>query len=196
MNGARALNGGCMRRLLCLSLVALGLVALPADAWAQFPGGNGVIAFGALTGTHAGIATIQAPGDDPIFVTQGRRFDRDPSYSPDGSRITFVGGTNIWVMNADGSDAKATHAWSHHGGMSVMVARRLDDRLRPGRGPVDHRRRRPRPPAHRAHRGRRVLPVVVSGRLGDRVRAGRATRPELRHRADGTRRFRPSTAHI
>jgi Tol biopolymer transport system component len=89
-------------RITLVITIAVGL--LPATAHAQFPGENGVIAFGRLTSSGDGIATIEAPGDDPALLTESRGFDRHPSYSPDGSRIAFIRDTNVWVMGADGSE--------------------------------------------------------------------------------------------
>ncbi len=59
--------------------------------------------------TDAGdIVVADADGSDPLVVGTGA----SPSWSPDGSRIAFArvepsGGGSIWVMNADGSDARA-----------------------------------------------------------------------------------------
>ena len=54
------------------------------------------------------IVVADADGSDPRVVGTGA----SPSWSPDGSRIAFArseqsGGARIWVMNADGSDARA-----------------------------------------------------------------------------------------
>ena len=95
-----------MRRV-SVSLVIVAVVTMGSSAArAQFPGENGVIAFGRLSRTFDGIATIAAPGADTIMLTSSKGFDRSPSYSPDGSRIVFVRKLNLWVMDADGSDQR------------------------------------------------------------------------------------------
>jgi Tol biopolymer transport system component len=93
-----------IRRVRTTLAITIAIGLLPATAHAQFPGENGVIAFGRLSSAVVGIATIEAPGGDPTLLTESRGFDRRPSYSPDGSRIAFIRGTNVWVMGADGSD--------------------------------------------------------------------------------------------
>jgi Tol biopolymer transport system component len=87
-------------------LIALLLTLLPSAAWAQFPGENGVIAFGRLSPSVDGIATIAAPGDDPAMLLESRGFARLPSYSPDGSRIAFMRSSDVWVMDADGTGVR------------------------------------------------------------------------------------------
>lgn len=56
------------------------------------------------------IYTMPIAGGDATNVSAGLNWDMQPRWSPDGSRIAFTsdraGGDNIWVMNADGSDAK------------------------------------------------------------------------------------------
>jgi imidazolonepropionase-like amidohydrolase/Tol biopolymer transport system component len=49
-------------------------------------------------------------GGTPTRVAAGLAYEQQPRWSPDGSRIAFVsdrgGGDNIWIMGADGSNAK------------------------------------------------------------------------------------------
>jgi len=49
-------------------------------------------------------------GGKATSLRQGLAFEVQPRFSPDGTKISFTsdagGGDNIWVMNADGSDAK------------------------------------------------------------------------------------------
>ena len=68
---------------------------------------GGTIAFDLL----GDIYTMPISGGTPRRITSGLAFDMQPRFSPDGSRIAFTsdrgGGDNIWVMNADGSGARA-----------------------------------------------------------------------------------------
>jgi len=56
------------------------------------------------------IYKIDINGGKAIVLREGLPFEVQPRFSPDGSKISFTsdtgGGDNIWVMNADGSDAK------------------------------------------------------------------------------------------
>lgn len=56
------------------------------------------------------IYTMPITGGKAKALRTGIPFEIQPKFSPDGSKISFTsdagGGDNIWVMNADGSDAK------------------------------------------------------------------------------------------
>jgi imidazolonepropionase-like amidohydrolase/Tol biopolymer transport system component len=57
------------------------------------------------------IYTMPIGGGRPTRITSGLAFDMQPRFSPDGRLIAFTsdrgGGDNIWVMNTDGSGARA-----------------------------------------------------------------------------------------
>jgi imidazolonepropionase-like amidohydrolase/Tol biopolymer transport system component len=57
------------------------------------------------------IYTMPIAGGRPTRISSGLAFDMQPRFSPDGRMIAFTsdrgGGDNIWVMNADGSGARA-----------------------------------------------------------------------------------------
>ena len=56
------------------------------------------------------IYTVPIAGGKATVLRSGIPFELQPRFSPDGSKISFTsdagGGDNIWVMKADGSDAK------------------------------------------------------------------------------------------
>jgi imidazolonepropionase-like amidohydrolase/Tol biopolymer transport system component len=57
------------------------------------------------------IYTMPIAGGRPTRISSGLAFDMQPRFSPDGRMIAFTsdrgGGDNIWVMNADGTGARA-----------------------------------------------------------------------------------------
>lgn len=73
--------------------VTLSVVALrPASA--SFPGSNGAIAYSLkVPGSNANLYTVPARGGQPTKLTTTPRGDQDPSYSPDGTRLVFMGTT-------------------------------------------------------------------------------------------------------
>jgi dipeptidyl aminopeptidase/acylaminoacyl peptidase len=92
------------------------IVALPA-AGADRPAADTAYAYR----SHLFLLDLVEPGTPPRQLTFGDRLDRDPRFSPDGRRIAFVrgdeqeGGTNqIWVMRADGGEARQV-TWLEHG---------------------------------------------------------------------------------
>ncbi|CAN5361028.1 hypothetical protein BH10ACI3_BH10ACI3_21340 [soil metagenome] len=93
-------------------LTTIGTVGNPA---VSFDGHK--IAFTANDGVNAGIFLINADGSGLVYVNQGS----SPSFSPDGARIVFTidpdgpgpNGSQLWVMNVNGSNAMFVSSGSH-----------------------------------------------------------------------------------
>jgi Tol biopolymer transport system component len=99
----RALRAGRVCLIACA-----GLFALPALAKAAFPGVNGPIAFERVVGpSTVEVFTMEPDGAGQRSITQGVKSTRAPSFSPDGTKIAFERDSDIWVMNPDGSKARA-----------------------------------------------------------------------------------------
>jgi Tol biopolymer transport system component len=116
------------RAPLVLSLTALAAavsaVALPAGATP--PGTNGKLVFERGTRDGSDMFTIGADGSGLTRLTRLRGEEGDASWSPDGSKVAFVGVRNpergpfeIWVVNADGSGLKRL---TRHRGFSIAPA--------------------------------------------------------------------------
>ncbi|HEX5851116.1 MAG TPA: hypothetical protein VFY59_18095 [Rubrobacter sp.] len=106
-----------------LCAVAVVLAAVP-PAEATLPGINGKIAF-----ANGGIWAMRQGAEEPTRLTSNV-MDRDPSWSPDGTRIAFtrLNGCqdpscvfgDVWVMDADGTNQRRVTegfnpSWSPNG---------------------------------------------------------------------------------
>ncbi|MDX6510624.1 MAG: TolB protein [Gaiellaceae bacterium] len=116
--------------LACALSIAFGSAS---RAEAAFPGKNGAIAY-----EHGrDIWTINPDGTGAVQLTATPgTFESDPAWSPDGKKIAFTsvldapgGNSQVWVMNADGSQAHpitttggGSPAWSPEGTRIAYVA--------------------------------------------------------------------------
>jgi Tol biopolymer transport system component len=102
------------------------------------------IAFSSNRGGNWEIYVMHADGSNPTNLTNHPNDDRDPAWSPVGSRIAFSsyrdGNSEIYVMHADGSDptnltnhSKGDYgpAWSPDGSKIAFTSERAWD------GPYD-----------------------------------------------------------
>jgi hypothetical protein len=97
----------------CACLVLPGALALGGPAFAAYPGANGKIAYEIDDAIDSDIVVMNANGTGQTNLTNDPSSnpfdDRDPSWSPDGTKIAFAraaeGHMNIFVMNADASGA-------------------------------------------------------------------------------------------
>jgi dipeptidyl aminopeptidase/acylaminoacyl peptidase len=121
------------RALAATIVVAAGALLFPSTGRPAFPGANGPIAFVSNRDGNQEIYTIRPDGSDPHRLTANAVADTDPAVSPDGGRIAFTRGLDIWVMKSDGSGQAAVTgtegtdsapAWSPDGSKLVFVSNR------------------------------------------------------------------------
>ena len=85
-------------------LLASSFIFLLVDASHADPAGTLLFIGRRCTACGDEIHAINADGTDVVRMTRGRLWDSSPVWSPDGSKIAFVGaGENgIWMIEADG----------------------------------------------------------------------------------------------
>jgi Tol biopolymer transport system component len=64
------------------------------------------ILFAGYAGGNQGIFGANPDGSSVRPISTTGNYETSPAWSPDGSRIAFYNDRQIWVMNADGSDAR------------------------------------------------------------------------------------------
>ncbi len=128
-----------MRKPLIGLLGAVVLVSMSPAAHAAFPGLNGKIAFYTQQGTSDDIWVMELNGAGQTAITDVAQHERDPAWSPDGTKIALVraGSDNeIYVMNADGSGlvnisnfsgSDLSPAWSPDGTKIAFSTNRVGD---------------------------------------------------------------------
>lgn len=79
-------------------------MSVMTEAGARMSPDGSAIVF-AWWGTHAAersLYTVKPDGSNVTQLTPGPN-DKTPVWSPDGARIAFIRGSQLWIMNADGS---------------------------------------------------------------------------------------------
>ena len=81
-----------------------GVPRTTAPSWS--PDGSKIVFSTARPSARLGISVMNADGSGQTVLTDDAYDDLDPAFSPDGTKIVFLRqnpGSDIWVMNADGS---------------------------------------------------------------------------------------------
>jgi Tol biopolymer transport system component len=74
----------------------------PNDQPSWSPAGNQIV-FRSMRDGSSEIYVTTPDGASQVQLTTNAQTDAYPTWSPDGTKIAWVGGTEIWTMNADGS---------------------------------------------------------------------------------------------
>lgn len=109
--------------LVLASVMALGIPKEQAKA--AFPGANGKIAFVSDRAGNNDIYTISFTGNNLKRLTDNAESEKMASWSPDGKKIVYRRGRNLYTMNADGSNQRKipnTAHRNHEEGTTRMAA--------------------------------------------------------------------------
>lgn len=129
-----------LQSTMCLAGVILALGVRPAEA--TFSGFNGSIVFNAGDMFEEEIYRVTPDGQNLVQLTDTEGSNRYPAWSPDGFKIAFTSTRNsgrvttseLYVMNADGSDAQrltfdggvGEASWAP-GGTKIVYSRTSND---------------------------------------------------------------------
>jgi len=102
MNSRPHSHRTCIAVATCLCAVAVMVGAAPAEA--AFPGANGKVAY---YNPKSGDDHIYTVDPDTGTSTQLPIKGVDPQWSPDGAKLLYNRGTQIWIANADGTGERA-----------------------------------------------------------------------------------------
>src|SRR5688500_12846391 len=102
-----------MKKALASFACIVSILVLPSAALASYPGEPGRLAFaGHADRWHYDVFSMRLAGEGLRRLTPKPPFATDdcPSYDPTGTRIAFCsdrsGSTQIWVMDADGTNKR------------------------------------------------------------------------------------------
>jgi Tol biopolymer transport system component len=112
--------------IVAMVALAVSLLILAGPAGATFPGTSGRILFESSRLGQTNIFAMNPDGTEATLLTNvnDNGPKEEPVVSPDGSKIAYVYGRDIWVMNSDGSgprnltndaDSNDEPAWSADG---------------------------------------------------------------------------------
>ena len=90
-----------MKRMIIIAgaLAALAAVTAAEAARATFPGSPGKIAFVSVRDANQEIYVMNADGSGQTRLTFSPGSDRTPSWSPDGTKIAYVGQGGFFVLD-------------------------------------------------------------------------------------------------
>ena len=121
----------------CLAGALILLLGAPALAAAAFPGRNGELAYHGRS-SEKGVLYVRRTDGTALRRLRVPGRPSDPRFSPLGRRIAFTSSGAIWVINADGSDARRVTppglharnpAWSPDGSALAFAGGRAGRRV-------------------------------------------------------------------
>src|SRR5919202_1206753 len=90
--------------LLAVTVACGAWAAAPAQA--AYPGQNGRILYAVRTTASKGVLYLRPPGGGAPRGVRAVAGANGATFSPQGRRIAFAGGGDIWIIDADGRDRR------------------------------------------------------------------------------------------